>query len=375
LTSAYCNITASSLNQAIHAISISGATSYRFRFTSGGVSQIYTSPTYYMYLSNLSLNLATTYVVDIAVEIGGTFGPYGNTCNLITPNAITTQLTNTYCNITASSLDQVIHAISRPGATAYRFRFTSGGVSQVYTSTAYYMYLSNLTLNLGTTYSVDVAVEIGGTFGPYGNTCNIITPNAITTQLTNTYCNSTTSSLNQAIHAISRTGATAYRFRFTSGGVSQIYTSPTYFMYLSNLSLNLATTYSVDVAVEIGGTFGPYGSICNITTPSTPSTITMNNKSTITANDKTLNQVSFLFEAKMYPNPFTDVIRMNVSSDDMESLVSISVYDATGRLVENQTMNLTQQAELQLGENYQPGVYHVNITQNEYTETKRIVKN
>ncbi|MGJ8661024.1 MAG: T9SS type A sorting domain-containing protein [Bacteroidota bacterium] len=170
------------------------------------------------------------------------------------------------------------------------------------------------------------------------------------------------------------TGATYYhvQYKLTSSstwlnGGTTVSTSRTIY-YLS------PGTYDVRVRSHCSDySSGAWSNIITVTVGS--SAIISNENSSYAYTSKAMNQQLFAFESIAFPNPFNNNFTLEIKSDDIESLVSVVVYDATGRVVENRTVNLSQQAQIQLGENFQSGVYQVVITQNEQHKTTRIVKN
>jgi hypothetical protein len=82
----------------------------------------------------------------------------------------------------------------------------------------------------------------------------------------------------------------------------------------------------------------------------------------------------FTFETAVYPNPFDDVIYLELNSDDTNSPVTINVYNAMGMLLDSKDMNLKKDRTIELGLDYAPGVYQVYVTQNELVKISRIVK-
>ena len=109
-----------------------------------------------------------------------------------------------------------------------------------------------------------------------------------------------------------------------------------------------------------------YGAVCTITTPN----------SAINIIDKQYNQEESgsLFDTQLYPNPFGNATTLHITSNDLNALVSVFVYDATGRLIEDQSIDLTQQTRIQIGEQYNPGVYYIITSQNDSRKSMRIVK-
>jgi hypothetical protein len=182
LQASQCNTTLGATTDFIAADHV-GVTHYRFRLTADGYDETTTKTVRWFYLSDLpSYAPNTTYAVTVAVSIdgGATFGAYGSSCNLTTPGLPTTQLQASQCNTTLGATTDFI-AADHVGVTHYRFRLTADGYDETTTKTVRWFYLSDLpSYAPSTTYAVTVAVSIdgGATFGAYGSSCNITTPEA-----------------------------------------------------------------------------------------------------------------------------------------------------------------------------------------------------
>ena len=122
--------------------------------------------------------------------------------------------------------------------------------------------------------------------------------------------------------------------------------------------LAAGTTYNVQVAVKIGGVWGPYGATCTITTP---------------GSTRTINIANAAFKAIAYPNPFAADFNLNVTTT-ADSTIQIRVYDMLGKQVENRNVEVTEIENLQVGANYPSGVYNVIVSQGENTQTLRVIK-
>jgi hypothetical protein len=376
LTATYCGATLTTMSTNIFAVPITGATQYTFRVTNGANVQTHTSNIYLTSLNNFALTYGTTYNVDVAVTVGGVLGAYGTVCSLATPSLPTSQLTAAYFGATLTTMSTNIFAVPVTGATQYTFRVTNGANVQTYVSNIYLTSLNNFTLAYGTTYNVDVAVTIAGLLGAYGSVCTLTTPSSttITTSMRANNCGITTSNLTQNIFSNGATGATHYKFRLTNGANVQEVETTNYFIGLFNYVLTNGTTYDVDISVKINGVYGVYGPVCTITTPEI-ATIAANDKPTIVYNDKSLNQKASIFDTKAYPNPYNTIIRLELTSDDATSPVSIKVFDATGRMIETRDVNLNNETSIDLGLDYESGVYQVHVIQNDNSDIVRIVKN
>jgi len=365
LTPTYCGITVSTLTSSIKAIAATGASAYRFRFINGVDTMTYDVPYRTINLSNLDLISDVTYNVDVAVIINSLIGQYGTVCSVTTPPFPTTQLTTTHCGSTPNSLTSSIQADAVIGADGYRFRFINGTDTMTYDAPFRTVNLSNFALTETTLYFVDVAIIQGSTLGQYSTICTLITP-ITTTQLEVIYCNITVPSLTSYIKADVFSGATNYRFRFINGTDTMIYDHPYRTVGLSNFALSINLTYDVDVSVTVNGIMNPYGSVCTITTPGTAISIN---------NNKNFNQQEeIVFEITSSPNPFIDATILHITSHDASSLVSLLVYDGTGRLIESRLVDLIQETEVSIGKNYNPGFYQVITYQNGNIKTARIIK-
>jgi hypothetical protein len=128
-----------------------------------------------------SYNYGTTYLIDVAVKTTGDFSDYGAPCSVTTPAV--PSLTN-YCGgavvpnrgifITTSSLNFV---------TAYEFtvdRYNSSlelvSSSVVVKSLPRFNFRDITNYAPNTTYSVRVRVFTAGSWSPYGDACEIVSP-------------------------------------------------------------------------------------------------------------------------------------------------------------------------------------------------------
>jgi hypothetical protein len=80
-----CDVTISNPNTTIFADSYAGATTYRFKFTSGAFQYITDRPLRSFILSSIPLPGAGAYSVQVSIEINGVFGGYGKICTLTIP--------------------------------------------------------------------------------------------------------------------------------------------------------------------------------------------------------------------------------------------------------------------------------------------------
>lgn len=259
------------------------ATAYRLRINGGSLTNFIVTnnnPNNNFNLSNIGLAFGTTYAVEVAAEIGGSFTNYGTSCNVTTmsqSNVASIQLRAADCGKTNwNYLNINLVTEFNPNATGYRLRINGGGLSNVVVtnnSANNNFNLSNVGLTFGTTYSIEAAIEIGGSFIAYGTACNVTTlaqSNAASLQLRSADCGMTGwDFFKTALVTETDPNATSYKIRINGGVWTDLeVTRPNNNFSLDHPAFNFgfSTTYSIEVAVEIGGSFTNYGTACNVTT-------------------------------------------------------------------------------------------------------------
>jgi len=180
-----CGSTLTAIGDVIFANNVPFALGYQFRITNLLTTASIVVP---RLIREIRLNnipgftpeYNTTYSVEVAVQNrDGNYLPYGPACSITTPSFPTTQLQLSQCDVTISNLNTVLFADSFATATTYRFRFISGPFSYVFDQLTRSFTLSSVPgLVAGTTYSVQVSIEINGVFGPYGKLCTVTLPGA-----------------------------------------------------------------------------------------------------------------------------------------------------------------------------------------------------
>ncbi len=180
-----CGSTLTAMGDVIYANNVLFALGYQFRITNLLTSASIEVPrlTRDVRLNNIAgftPEFNTTYSVEVAVQNrDGNYLPYGPVCNITTPSFPTTQLQLSQCDVTISNMNTVMYADAYVGATTYRFRFISGSFNYTFDQLTRSFVLSSVPgLVAGTTYSVQVSIEINGVFGPYGKICTLTLPGA-----------------------------------------------------------------------------------------------------------------------------------------------------------------------------------------------------
>ena len=76
-----------------------------------------------------------------------------------------------------------------------------------------------------------------------------------------------------------------------------------------------------------------------------------------------------------YPNPFTNVINLNLNDIQLDNIVA-SIYDATGFLIISEELNLLNNKEVSLSvpPTFPAGFYILRLTSNNYLYNTMLVK-
>ncbi|WP_181456980.1 hypothetical protein, partial [Flavobacterium lacus] len=331
-----CNTTLPFVNSYVYAALVPGAQGYRFRVTNTATNDVQTIDQLlrgfrFTQLTNYAFN--TTYSVEVSVRINNVWQPfYGTPCTVSTPDT-TTQVQASQCNTTLSNLNNSIIANIVPFATGYRFRITNTlnpiDVQTIDRPIRDFRMSSLSNIQFNTTYNVDVAVRnTDGTYLSYGPVCNITTPLFPTIGLQDAQCDEyQVISNTETLFAESYPGVEQYRFLLenVSQPYSQTFDRPLRTVTLNNFTgLLPGTTYTVRVAIQLNGVWGPYGKSCSIITPGTGRPDAVSRMDETNVNE---------FKAIAFPNPFANSFAIDVKTSNTEP-VSLTVYDMAGRLLE-----------------------------------------
>jgi hypothetical protein len=282
-----------------------GATNYKYKIEN------LASSFSYEFTRNLALTdfrlkwapgvtFATSYDVSVSAFVGGVWTPYGPTCVVSTGPFPTTKLTAvTSCGATISSLSAQLTCDSVSGANDYEYRIVNVAQSydhvwrRITSATDYrlsWAYSSTPLvqgLQYGFTYDIQVRALVGktsllpGQWGTFGPVCQVTVTGTPQTQLTATFCGATLLAFTSPFNCIPVAGASDYEWRVSNItlGYSQTGTRTN---SNTNYQLNwlpgagggirYATTYDVEVRAKVGGVFGSYGTVCQLTTPASPLT-------------------------------------------------------------------------------------------------------
>ena len=366
---------------------VTNATEYEFEFTPvlGGGTVIYNRG-----INNISFLLGwvtglqdnTTYNVRVRAKVGGSFGSFGVTRQLTTPiSASLTSITSPYCEKVYTSYSEQLSCYSVSGATDYEWEFAplpSGSVVTFNRGVTSPSILLEMVLGLqdNTTYSVRVRAFVGGSYGPYGTSCQITTPlSSITTSVKSNYCNNYVfSSMSDVLPCYSVSNAQDYEWEFTPslGGTPILFNrGTTSSSILLNMvpGLALSTSYNVRVRPMLNNVFGTFGSICEISTPPSARYGIIENEEVVIYNDELANDIRLT----IYPNPSQgEFIYMELkSSEDISELI---VTDITGKIVHQQNLQTDDYySTVRFNEKLNPGFYFVTVISGSQKQTKKLV--
>ena len=379
-----CGITLAALDTPIYSTLVANAQGYRWRVTKmingvastnpADIQSIDTQLRTFKIVQLTSYAFDTQYQVEVAVRVNNVWPTYYSAaCTFRTP-ATTTQIISTQCGGTLAMMTDVVYADIVSYTSGYRFKVTNllntNDVQIIDRSLREFRFnlLNNIPFN--NPYKIEVAIRnTDGTYLPYGPACTVTTPSFPTTALQNSQCDYVATSTTELIYANLVSNATLYRFYFTNTALGYSYTvdKPLRVFQLNTIpGLSGGTTYTVQVAVQIGGVFGPYGKACTITTP-----VALNAKSEAVATAAVSPTATF--EVMALPNPFAENFKLDVQTSS-DALIHVKVYDMLGKLLESREVTATDVQTLEVGSNYPSGVYNVIVTQGDNAKTLRVIK-
>lgn len=279
IVASQCGQLLPAINTAIYANYVQGASSYMFKITTAlpdGSLQTQTriSPLRVFNLTQLaSYAFSKTYTIEVSVNYGGIWQPFGAACNVTTPTPLTA-ISSSQCGITMASMGDPIYANLVAFAPGYRFRITNAGnPSQVYIvdRSLREMRLENFQVLSGTTYNIDVAVKnFDGTYLPFGPVCSITAP-VLTTKIMSSFCGRVMSSFSEYIYADLVAGAAGYRFKVTNMATSsvQYIDRPLRTITMAMVAnVQYSTAYRIEVAIKgAQGNYLSFGPFCTVFTP------------------------------------------------------------------------------------------------------------
>jgi hypothetical protein len=391
LVPSQCNITLTDNSGDIYCGAVAGATIYEFRLVNGATTLTIQKPSRTFKPAQVAgCNPGTTYQVSVRTFSGSTWTNFGTSCPITTQSAVAgTKIQNSQCGITLANVTVDLYADAIINASQYKFKVTNGASVQEITKTSRTFKLSQLaTVHYGATVTVEVDAFVNGAWIGYGAPCGITMPALPTTKLQNTQCGITLTSTSTLLYADQISGATQYRFRVKNVTIpfadSIVKTSRVFRMSeIPGLAVN--TTYQVDVAVNINGSWQAYGVSCNVTTPAALAMMIQedltaeNNYSEL--NDlkeidvmeeeqlisEAINSELFFVELSAYPNPNNGAFTISSSHEG-----TFNIVNELGQLV--QTIEIIKENNLHHDvEILSKGVYFVTGVINNEVITEKVI--
>jgi hypothetical protein len=384
IQSAMCNTTLPLIDSSLIANLVVGAEGYRWRVTTmngpnAGQVQFLDTAIRTMKITQLaSYAFNTTYKIEVGVYYTGFLQPYmESNCTVTTP-ATTTQLNTCETGLELASVHDAIFANVIPFATGYKFKISDPLNPLVFDELARPIRefrMSSITafiIQYGKTYNVQTAIRnTDGSYLPYGPICTVTTPLFPTTSVQEAQCDNggggpfVVASNTTQIVANSFPGAIAYAFRLVGPGLPPQGAVAINLVRVCTLNdfagAGLIPGQSYNISVRLifnwADANGPYGKVCTLTVPGL---------------SKGFAAVSGM-QAIVHPNPFSD--HFNVAMDTQsKSVVTLKVYDMTGRLLEIKELTPSEMQAFNIGDRYPSGVYNLIVSQDGNTKTTQIIK-
>jgi hypothetical protein len=388
LVDALCNGTLTSLTSfAVNITPLTVATGYKVLIDNGQDEVVLYKTSAGFNISEIPysiLSSSTKFNISVGIQYKNQYREMGSICVLTTTSpsvrggltkptnsaAVTASpsigLTGITCGSTLPKLCTTMYCSTVVGASSYVFEVTSqAGVVKTITKTANSFTITDLpgAVAYNATYGIRVAAVVNGSQSAFGATCSITTPSPSTVvgpKLVSALCGSNLTSKWNVLYCGQVPGATSYRFSFTNGSTSLSFVSPTNSMQMYYLSgRQLATTYTVTIAALIDGSYSAEGTACTVTTPAT--------------NARLMTEDETPFEVRVVPNPSVSDFAI-IPTGGSNNPIQVSVFDMTGRLVEQFTAEANQLQDQSLGNAYTAGVYNIAVTQDDETKVVRLIK-
>ncbi|MBN8566005.1 MAG: S8 family serine peptidase, partial [Flavobacteriales bacterium] len=172
---------------------------YRFRVTNLTTNEVRVidRPNYVLQLSTTDIaEYATAYSVEVAVLLNAEWMPYGDVCNVVTPDVPNTVLAASSCGATLAQMNNIIRATVVPAAVNYEYEVSliEGGIPVATTTlirpgaSFNLLQLATIPIKFGAEYRVRMKVEVPTATGlqwstNYGVPCSVFSPAAPEAQI------------------------------------------------------------------------------------------------------------------------------------------------------------------------------------------------
>lgn len=386
IRSGFCGITLSDIKDLVLAYAVPGADEYQYQIIEQGTQDTLTF-NYGIYKLKLAwfsgIKYNTTYSVGVRVRIGSDWGEYSNYCNITTPVMPTPNIQASVCGSTLTNIEDLIYVKPVTKASQYEYKLTEKGTSNVYfwTNTIYRIRLTwfGTQIKYNTTYELQARANVNGDWGDYSTICEVTTP-SLPEPLIKNVCGTTLSNIDDLIFVQSVKNATNYEYELKEQGTSNVYywNNSIYRFKLPWFtdSIKGGTVYELRARAYVQE-WGNYGSVCQVTTPSSGAMVQgtiariMNQEN----EDKEVVQGFSQTTLTIYPNPNQGEY-LYVELNDLGNDAELIITDIYGKQVQKEFLN-TEDSNYNLtvkfNQKLESGFYLVTVISNGHSVTKKLV--
>lgn len=382
INSSGCGTTLSTPEQLIYVDPVVGATNYQYVITNNTINF---NVTYYRGSGSNAFSLnwvpgiihGHTYDISVRAYVNNTWGNYGNTCQLTAIPKIKMQ--PSYCNIQLNEITDWLYTTIVPNATKYEYNVYNDNLGF---SKTHIRYIPNtccpsvFALNMinglmfDTQYKLRVRVQINNTWGVYGESCDVMTPDFPQTSFIPNDCGTTLNTNNQLLSVTPVYNASNYEYSITEPITNWKKTyyrgSGSWYFAMSWVNGILpSTTYEITVRAYSNGTWGPTGPMCTITTAS--SLRIVGNPNDIT---DTNNQI------EIYPNPCSNINELIFrfkSEEDADVKTKWIITSIKGEIIQEGILKTEELNNFRVPSNINlpSGIYIFKLIQNNKVHNKK----
>ena len=283
LNASACGATLNSPDQVVYVNTVQGASNYEYSISNSTIGY---NTTYLRGSGSNAFSLSWvpgivhghTYNIQVRAYVNNSWGNYGNVCQLTAVPKITMQASS--CNKTLSTITEVIFATAAPNATRYEYNVYNDSLALNHTyirdqattccPTSFALNMMN-GIKFDTPYKIRVRAFINNTWGTYGNSCDLMSPNFPQTSFIAAHCGITLSNNTQILNV--QTVYNVSNFEYTIVDPITSWTK-IYYRGSGSSAFSMAwvngiqnnTTYNVSVKAFVNGAWGPAGPVCTVTT-------------------------------------------------------------------------------------------------------------
>ena len=294
---------------------------------------------------------------------------------------ITASGSTAICGLATASVQLTSSSAAQAGTTTLQWYKNGTAVTG---GTATTLSVLNTAANAGS-YTVKVLSQTGACPSALSAATSITTGTAPTTVPTVSTVTSTGAA--SAVTALSNTTQTIYLKSSVAPVTATATVAPVILKWYKNgvemtSTVNSGLTNQT-IAVTSAGSYTVrafYGtsvcegtmSVAKVITGTSPLGMDLNNNEAHEDNTSKLNE-ELVWDAAVSRNPFEQYVTIRLNSAS-ESEVELTMIDAMGKVVSHEVAKLKELGSMRLGEGLTPGMYMINIRQDENIKTIRVIK-